>query len=76
MFNLFNFGARPTPSIPKVSVLRDAAHPAARKRGTLLHSLLRVLLHRERTINANLVAFSHAARLNSRCCVRRCARAA
>lgn len=37
MFNPFNFGARPTPSIPKVFVLRTAARHRAWVRNDLLH---------------------------------------
>ena len=37
MFNPFNFGARLTPSIPKVFVLRTSARDAARLHNALLH---------------------------------------
>ena len=40
MFNPFNFGARPTPSSPKVFVLRTAARDVARVRDVVLHRQL------------------------------------
>jgi len=44
MVNLFELGARPTPSITKVFVLRSAAHPAAQR----LRHLLQHPLHAAR----------------------------
>ena len=40
MFNRFNLGARPTPSIPKVFVLRTAARHQACVRSDALHPQL------------------------------------
>jgi hypothetical protein len=40
MFNPFNFGARPTPSIPKVFVLRTAALHTAHEQRDLRHPML------------------------------------
>ena len=40
MFNPFNFGARPTPSSPKVFVLRTAARDSAHDPRSVLHPQL------------------------------------
>jgi hypothetical protein len=40
MFNPFNSGARPTPSSPKVLVLRTAARVPAREQNDMLHPQL------------------------------------